>query len=214
MAAPHVAGAAALALAANPSATTAQLKWALLSSVDAAPAFVGKSTTAGRLNASAAVTAIRGPLPEPEPEPTAPPVAPAAPVETPTPAPEAPTAPPAAPRVPETPASTPAPVVPTPVTPTPQAAARLTDLKVGRSLKGAKGKLRVTFKLTQSATVRFTVTAKGKSLGTWTRRAHRGGNQFTLTRKLPTRKTLKRGSYRLSVALSGSARASAGFSVR
>ena len=208
MAAPHVAGAAALALAANPQATTSQLKWALLSTVDAAPAFVGKSTTAGRLNASAAVAAILGPLPEPEPSR---PVAPAAPVETPAPTPEAPTAPPA---VPETPASTPAPVIPTPVTPTPQAAARLTDLKVGRSLKGAKGKLRVTFKLTQSATVRFTVTAKGKSLGTWTRRAHRGGNQFTLTRKLPTRKTLKRGSYRLSVALSGSAKASAGFSVR
>ena len=53
MAAPHVAGAAALALAANPSASTSQLKWALLSTVDARSAFVGKSTTAGRLNARA-----------------------------------------------------------------------------------------------------------------------------------------------------------------
>ena len=67
MAAPHVAGAAALALAANPSATTSQLKWALLSSVDAAAAFVGKSVTGGRLNARAAVAAILGPLPAPEP---------------------------------------------------------------------------------------------------------------------------------------------------
>ena len=56
--------------------------------------------------------------------------------------------------------------------------------------------------------MRFTVTAKGKSFGTWTRAAHRGGNRFTLTRKLPTGKTLKRGSYTLSVALSGSAKAS------
>ncbi|MDA0171576.1 S8 family serine peptidase [Solirubrobacter taibaiensis] len=206
MAAPHVAGAAALALAANPSATTSQLKWALLSTVDAASAFVGKSTTAGRLNASAAVAAILGPLPEPEP--IAARVEPAAPVETPTPAPEVPTAPPTAPPVAETPVSPPAPVVPAPVTPAPQAAARLIDVKVGGSLKGATSKLRVTFKLTQSAAVRFTVTAKGKSFGTWTRQAHRGGNQFTLTRKLPTGKTLKRGRYTLSVALSGSAKAS------
>jgi hypothetical protein len=133
------------------------------------------------------------------------PVQPAAPVETPTPD-VAPVDPPVAPPAAETPVSAPAPVVPIPVTPAP--ASRLLDLNVGGSLKGAKGKLRVTFKLTQSATVRFTVTAKGKSFGTWTRAAHRGGNQFTLKRTLPTGKTLKRGSYTLSVALSGSAKAS------
>ena len=205
MAAPHVAGTAALALAANPAATTSQLKFALLSSVDAAPAFVGKTVTAGRLNARAAVNAILGPLPTPEP--MAAPVEPAAPVETPTPV-APPVDPPVAPPIVETPVSPPAPVVVAPVAPTPQVAARLLDVTVGGSLKGAKGKLRVTFKLTQSATVRFTVTAKGKSFGTWTRAAHRGGNQFTLTRKLPTGKTLKRGSYTLSVALSGSAKAS------
>ena len=111
------------------------------------------------------------------------------------------------------PVASPAPDVTIPVPPAPEAAPRLLDVTVGGSLKGAKGKLRVTFKLTQSATVRFTVTAKGKSLGTWTRQAHRGGNQFTLTRKLPSGKTLKRGSYRLSVALSGSAKASAAIRV-
>ena len=164
MAAPHVAGAAALALAANPAATTSQLKWALLSTVDAAPAFVGKSTTAGRLNASAAVAAILGPLPDAGAEPTAPPVAPARPSRRRRRRRRPPTRRPRR-LSPETPASAPAPVIPDPRHAHPAAAARLTDLKVGRSLKGAKGKLRVTFKLTQPATVRFTVTAKGKSLG-------------------------------------------------
>ena len=42
MATPHVAGAAALALAAEPGGDDVQLKWALLSSVDAAPAFAGQ----------------------------------------------------------------------------------------------------------------------------------------------------------------------------
>ncbi len=87
MAAPHVAGAAALALAANPSATTSQLKWALLSTVDAVPAFVGKSTTAGRLNASAAVAAILGDCPSRSRAGAGPTPPPAVPVETPTPAP-------------------------------------------------------------------------------------------------------------------------------
>jgi hypothetical protein len=62
--------------------------------------------------------------------------------------------------------------------------------------------------------VRFTVTAKGKSYGSWTRVARRGGNQLTLTRKLPGGKTLKRGRYRLSVALSATAKASAALRVR
>ena len=44
--------------------TTSQLKCALLSSVDAKPAFAGKSVTGGRLNARAAVNAILGPLPD------------------------------------------------------------------------------------------------------------------------------------------------------
>jgi hypothetical protein len=87
---------------------------------------------------------------------------------------------------------------------------RLTGVNVGGSLKGTKGKLRVSFKLNRSAKVRFTVVAKGKAkaVATWTKQAHRGGNQFTLTRKLPTGKTLKRGAYTLSVSLSPTARAS------
>jgi hypothetical protein len=123
-----------------------------------------------------------------------------------TPAPVAPVAPVA----PEVPAATPpAPNVSVPVAPVPTPAApRLLDVNVAGALKGAKGKLRVSFKLTQSATVRFTVTAKGKAVATWTRKAHRGGNRYTLKRKLPTGRTLKRGSYRLSVGLSASAKAS------
>ncbi len=50
MATPHVAGAAALALAANPLATVADLTYALLSEVDPLPALAGKTVTGGRLN--------------------------------------------------------------------------------------------------------------------------------------------------------------------
>ncbi len=81
MATPHVAGAAALALSATPSASTAFVRWSLLSSVDAKPALGAISVTGGRLNANAAVTAIKGEppalastpvevLPTPTPTPT------------------------------------------------------------------------------------------------------------------------------------------------
>ena len=79
MASPHVAGAAALVLAANPDVSTAQLRDALLSTVDARPAFAGRSVTGGRLDAAAAVAAIHGVTPEPL-------ETPAAPAPTPTPA--------------------------------------------------------------------------------------------------------------------------------
>jgi len=208
MASPHVAGAAALVLAARSDLTTAQLKWALTSSATAAPALVGTTVSGGRLNAAAAVAAGSGTLPVE-------PVATATPTPTPSPAPEVPVIPvapqPPVESAPPTPQAT-----PEPTTPAPPAAPRLTDVNVGGSLKGAKGKLRVSFKLTRSATVRFAVHAKGKSkaLATWTKQAHRGGNRFTLTRKLPSGKTLKRGAYTLSVSLSPSARSSTGIRVR
>lgn len=201
MASPHVAGAAALLVAANPAATTSQLKWALMSTAVPTAALAGTSVTGGRLDTAAAIAAVNGALP-PEPTPT--------PTATPTPEPPVDTPPP--------PVATPDPapeVTPEP-TATPEPSPRLIDVNVGGSLKGAKGKLRVSFKLTRSAKVQFAIAAKGKKapLATWSKQAHRGGNQFTLTRTLPTGKTLKRGAYTLSVSLSASAKSSTAIRVR
>jgi subtilisin family serine protease len=204
MATPHVAGAAALALAAQPGATTSQLKWALMSSVDVKPALAGMSRTGGRLNAASAVTAIMGPLPAPEPI--------ATPTATPTP--EAPTATP----TPVAPVATPTPVAPVATaTPTPEVtSALLTDVVVGGTLAGKRGRLKVTFKLTRAATVRFTVSQRGRraAVATWTSKGKTGTNAVTLTRKLPTGATLKSGAYTLGVGLSASAKRSAAIRVR
>ncbi|MBI3271083.1 MAG: discoidin domain-containing protein [Planctomycetes bacterium] len=61
MATPHVAGVAALLVAANPAITLAEMKNAILSSVDPVPALAGKVSTGGRLNAFKAVKAVRLP---------------------------------------------------------------------------------------------------------------------------------------------------------
>ncbi|MBE9118074.1 S8 family serine peptidase, partial [Lusitaniella coriacea LEGE 07157] len=50
MAAPHVAGAVALALSKNPNATPAQIKAKILASVDAKPSLQGNTVSGGRLN--------------------------------------------------------------------------------------------------------------------------------------------------------------------
>lgn len=55
MATPHVAGAAALVLAENPSFTVADLKKRLMDTVDVIPALSGLSVTGGRLNLAAAI---------------------------------------------------------------------------------------------------------------------------------------------------------------
>lgn len=52
MATPHVSGAAALYAASNPSASAAQIKAAILSSVVPTPSLSGKTLTGGRLNVS------------------------------------------------------------------------------------------------------------------------------------------------------------------
>jgi subtilisin family serine protease len=75
MATSHVAGVAALMLARNPAATVAQLRAALLGSVDVLPTLGGRVVTAGRVNAYKAVLAIA----PPPPAPAAPPPAPAQP---------------------------------------------------------------------------------------------------------------------------------------
>jgi subtilisin family serine protease len=176
MAAPHVAGAAALALAANPIVSTAQLRNALLDSVDHPADLSGLSATGGRLNADTSVQAAAAMTPEPTPTPT------------PTPYPTA----------------TPTPTPPPP--PQPKPVAKLTSLKL--SSHKLTSRLRVTFSLTTAATVRFTVTKRGSkhALGSWTRSAKRGSNVVTLTRRLPTHRTLRRGSYTLSLRLASSTR--------
>ena len=87
-------------------------------------------------------------------------------------------------------------------------------MKVGGSLARRAGKLKVTYSLSDTASVRFTVTAKGKRVTTWTRRSAKGANAVTLTRKLPNGKTLKAGAYTLSVGISASAKSSAAIRVR
>jgi subtilisin family serine protease len=197
MATPHVAGAAALALAASPSSTTSQLKWALLSSVDVNATLAGTSLTGGRLNADGAVAALtgQGPRAVPAPEPIAPPepVVETPPVAT-------PPAPPVAAPVAPTPIATP---VFTPV------ATELSHVKVGGSLSKKRGKLKVTFRLSGTANVRFTVARRGKKVASWTKHGVKGANKVTLTRKLPTGRRLKSGSYTLAVGLNASAKTAA-----
>jgi serine protease len=52
MATPHVTGAAAMYASSHPTATAAQIKAAILSSVVATPSLSGKTITGGRLNVS------------------------------------------------------------------------------------------------------------------------------------------------------------------
>ena len=64
MAAPHVAGIAGLLAAANPQATMAEIRSAILDSVVRVPSLAGRSTTGGRVNAAAALERI-APVPGP-----------------------------------------------------------------------------------------------------------------------------------------------------
>jgi subtilisin family serine protease len=109
--APVVAGAAALLYSARPAATVAQVRMALLASVDVAPAYAGLTVTGGRLNAAAALAALFSIAGEPPPAP-----APAEPASAPVGASPVDTLPPAA-----TPMPTDVPALP--VMPSPAAVA-------------------------------------------------------------------------------------------
>ena len=73
MAAPHVAGVAALLKAVAPGATVSQITAAILSGTETVPALAGKVTTSGRLSATGALEALgiqtveEGPAPDPVP---------------------------------------------------------------------------------------------------------------------------------------------------
>lgn len=206
MASPHVAAAAALVLGAMPTISTAQLRTALLSTVDVKPAFTGLSVSGGRLNAAAAVSEATGLTPEPLETPTA------TPTPTPTPAAAPPVSPPVIPVVTPVPTTTPVPVVTTP-TPSVTVAHLVRHLKLAGALRGRNGKLRVTFSLIGAGTLRFKVTHNGRTVSAWSAWGRRGTNAFTLQRRLPSRRTLHAGTYALAVS-QGATAAGARFRVR
>jgi subtilisin family serine protease len=72
MAAPHVAGTAALLRSEKPSATVTELKAAILGSVDPVSAFAGITVTGGRLNANRALAFLTDVSPPAAPVPVAP----------------------------------------------------------------------------------------------------------------------------------------------
>ncbi len=86
MATPHVAGAAALVLAKNANLTVAELKAALLDTVDRVASMNGITVTGGRLNLAAALASVKSEPPAATPTPTATPTATPSPTPTATPA--------------------------------------------------------------------------------------------------------------------------------
>jgi len=226
MAAPHVSGVAALLASDEPGATVAQLKAALLSSVDVKAAFNGLALTSGRLNAASALTALEAavaptptPTPTPSPTPTASPSPTVSPTTTPTATPTpTPTAPPV---TTPAPTPTPAPPVATP-TPAPTAgppapAATVKSLKITGPVT-ARRPAKVTYSLSKDATVTTVVRCAGSRACASTApvRASKTGKtgtwSFDLTRKL-NGKTLPAGRYTLTLSTGASSR-SAAFTVR
>jgi subtilisin family serine protease len=184
MATPHVSGAAALLAAQAPAATVAQLRAALLSSVDAKAPFAGASATGGRVNAAAALdaiaTAIAAPPPAPAPEPA--------------PAP-------------------PAPVSPSPVpVPPPAAAAVLRSLRVTGAVT-PRGRARVAYALSADAPVTAVIRCAGARACTHRIELPARARGFELSRRQGGR-VLAAGRYTLTLTVPGGSSRRATFVVR
>lgn len=133
MATPHVAGAAALAFSAQPSAGPLTIARALADGADDSPAYLGKTVSGGRLNACRTVAIVASlpaercgtsaaaatPSPTPSPSPTPTPTPSATPTATPTPTPSSSPSPTPTPSASPSPTATPSPT-PSP-SPTPTA---------------------------------------------------------------------------------------------
>ena len=166
MATPHVAGAAALALAATPTATTSQLKWALTSSVDVKSALATASVDQGPPERRRRRRRDHRPGPAGGPDARADRHA-GADRSRPRPPRRSPHA--GHPRADADAARRP-PVIVTPppaadpiiTTPVAAQAPSLFNVKVGGSLARRAGKLKVTYSLSDTAVVRFTVTRQGQ----------------------------------------------------
>jgi len=193
MAAPHAAGAAALLVSARLGATVAELRAALLNTVDAKAALSGYAATGGRLNAAAALAAIATPTATPTPTPTA----------IPTPAPPAPTPGPTPTLAPPAP---PAPPVTTP-TPAPPTVRALRVTGVVRSYKPAKVTYRVSAKTSVTIAIRCAGSRGCASTAPvrFTKSADAGIRSFMLSRRRGGRK-LPAGRYTLTVSTPTSSR--------
>jgi len=96
MATPHVTGAVALLAAANPQATGAAIRSAILGAATRVPSLAGKVATGGVLDVTAALTALGTGTPPVEPEPPTDPTPAPDPGPAPTPVPDPPAPPPSA----------------------------------------------------------------------------------------------------------------------
>ncbi len=76
------------------------------------------------------------------------------------------------------------------------------------SLRTKTSKLKVSSTLTAATTIKFSVKRRGSKarLASWSRGGRAGANTVTLTRKLPNKRTLKRGTYTLTAAAGATAK--------
>ena len=179
MAAPHLAATLALMRAVNPSLNAAQLKAAVLATVDPKAGLAGLAATGGRLNAANAVAAAAG----------APPATSTASAAAGSGA-AAATAPSAAP----------APVRPVVAAPV------LSRPSIGAGALTARHALTIRFTLDRAATVKLTIGRGAKTVATVSLHGRKGTNRYVLRTKVGSRR-LAPGRYRVRLQARGAARA-------